>query len=268
VNAVPPGAHSPATKDRSRSPVSLDIPGGPEIFRQIFTRLGFSARPPEFRVVFYPYAGLTNTIRLRQDVAFVRLSDLLRDAPLDVVEAAAAILLSRLYRRFSRSRAMVTAASGRRADPLTEMLRTYQAFASQPGLRRRMHAMRRRRVRHTPLHPQGAHHDLSQIYARLNQEYFSSELKLPRLGWSGRSWLRQLGCYDPAIDQILLNRRLDAHNVPEFAVAYVLYHEMLHQKHPPRLARCRFETHSADFRRKERLFPQYAEAMRFLKRLQ
>ena len=245
----------------------LDVPGGPELFRRVFTRLGFSARPPEFRVMFYPYAGLTNTIRLRQDVAFVRFSDLLRDAPIDILEAAAAILLSRLYRRLSRSRALVNATPGSLSDPLSGMLRTYQAFASRPSLRRRMHALRRRRVRHASVNPQGAHHDLSQIYARLNQEHFASGLKLPRLGWSRRPWLRQLGCYDPAIDQILLNRRLDAQNVPEFAVAYVLYHEMLHQKHPPRLARCRFETHSADFRHKERLFPLYAEAMRFLKRL-
>lgn len=261
------GALLQATRIRNRSKMPLDVPGGPELFRRIFTRLGFSARPPEFRVSFYPYAGLTNTIRLRQDVAFVRLSDLLRDAPVTILEAAAAILLARLYRRRTRSGASAHAEPAPPSDPLTEMLRAYQAFASEPSLRRRMHALRRRRVRHAPVNPQGAHHDLSQIYARLNQEYFSSGLKLPRLGWSRRPWLRQLGCYDPAINQILLNRRLDAQNVPEFAVAYVLYHEMLHQKHPPRLARCRFETHSADFRRKERLFPQYAEAMRFLKRL-
>jgi hypothetical protein len=233
----------------------LDVPGGAELFRRIFTALECSASPPDFRVTFYPYANLTNTIRLRQDVAFVRLSDLLRSAPTDILEATAAILLARLYRRRTSS------------DLLPEMLRTYQAFASRPSLRRRLHAMRHRRMRHTPINPQGMHHDLSPIYARLNHLYFDSGLKLPRLGWSQRPWLRQLGCYDPAIDQILLNRRLDDPGVPEFAVAYVLYHEMLHQKHPPRLARCRFETHSPDFRRQERLFPQYAEATRFLKRL-
>ena len=47
-----------------------------------------------------------------------------------------------------------------------------------------------------------------------------------------RAWRTQLGCFDPALNQIVLNRRLDHGAIPEYVVAYVLYHEMLHQKHP------------------------------------
>jgi hypothetical protein len=46
----------------------------------------------------------------------------------------------------------------------------------------------------------------------------------------------------------------------------VLFHEMLHQKHPIRFARCRKETHSAEFRKKERQFAEYSQAMKFLRR--
>ena len=47
-------------------------------------------RPPRFVVELYPYANLAHTLRLREDVAVVRLSDILADAPVTVIEAAAA----------------------------------------------------------------------------------------------------------------------------------------------------------------------------------
>ena len=65
----------------------------------MFTRLGCDGRPPRFRVEFYPYSSLVLTIRRREEVVFVRFSDLLQRAPLSVLEGAAALLLSRVYRR-------------------------------------------------------------------------------------------------------------------------------------------------------------------------
>jgi len=50
-------------------------------------------------VEFYPYSSLVLTIRRREDTLIVRLSDLLRRAPLDVLESAAGLLLARVYRR-------------------------------------------------------------------------------------------------------------------------------------------------------------------------
>jgi hypothetical protein len=226
------------------------VPGGASLFQRMFTRLGCLGRPPEFHVEFYPYSSLTHTIRLREHAAFVRLSDVLRSAPPVIMEAAAGILLGRLYRR---------------AVPLV-IAESYRAYVVSPGVRRRIHALRRKRVRHAPLISQGAHHNLQKLYERLNRQYFSGRLRTPRIGWSRRAWSRQLGCFDGALGQILLNRVLDRPEVPEFAVAYVLYHEMLHQKHPLRLARCRLESHSESFRREERQFAEYAAAVRFLKR--
>jgi predicted metal-dependent hydrolase len=49
-------------------------------------------------------------------------------------------------------------------------------------------------------------------------------------------------------------------------VAYLLYHEMLHLKHPMKFARCRRESHSPEFRREEKVFADYARAMKFLER--
>ena len=55
--------------------------GGDRIFQRIFTRLGCQGRPPQFQVELYPYANLSHTLRLRNDVAHVRLSDILHERP-------------------------------------------------------------------------------------------------------------------------------------------------------------------------------------------
>jgi hypothetical protein len=244
VTVKPPSRAKPSRK--------TIVSGGAAMFQRIFTRLGCLGRPPEFSVEFYPYAGLTHTVRLRNDIAHVRVSDVLRGAPVPVMEGVAAILLARLYRR---------------RVPLA-MARDYRAFATTALMSRRMQQLRRKRARHRGTIPQGNCHDLDALYERLNQAYFGERMRRPRLAWSVRTWRRQLGCFDGALGQILLNRRLDREDVPEFAVEYVLYHEMLHQKHPLRLAaHCRLQSHSPAFRREERRFAHYDRAMRFLKRL-
>jgi hypothetical protein len=226
------------------------VPGGEQLFQRIYTRLGCQGRPPRFVVEFHPYADLTHTIRLREDTAHVRLSDVLGEAPLMVVEAAAALLLGRLYRR----------------RPPAELIETYRQFSYARSTRRQLLLMRQRRARKMEHRPAGAHYDLEPLFERLNQIYFQGSLARPRLGWSTRVWRSQLGCFDPALNQIVLNRQLDHEKVPEYVVAYVLFHEMLHVKHPTRFVRCRRESHTARFRAEEKGFTDYARAMRFLAR--
>lgn len=226
------------------------VPGGERIFHRIYTRLGCQGRPPHFVVEYHPYTDLTHTIRLREDTAHVRLSDLLRDAPRTVVEATAAILLGRLYRR----------------RPPRELLDTYREFSYAGATRRRVLRLRKKRARRAEHRPAGTHHDLAPLFEALNGRYFESSLRQPHLGWSARAWRTQLGCFDPALNQIVLNRRLDSAGIPECVVAYVLYHEMLHQKHPLKMVRCRLQSHSAEFRKEEKKFRDYEAAQRFLAR--
>lgn len=232
----------------TRRPVPF--PEGAGIFIRMHTRLGCHGRPPHFAVEFYPYANLTHTIRLREETAFVRLSDVVRDAPMPVLEAAAGILLARLYRRRLPG----------------DLAARYREYALARGTRMRLDSVRRRRARHTPDAPAGAHHDLAAMYARLNRQYFGGRLRRPRLAWSRTPWRRQLGIYDAALNRIVLSSRLDRPNVPTSVVEYVLYHEMLHVKHPVRRARCGLQSHSADFRREEKRFRHYEAARRFLLR--
>lgn len=233
----------------TRRPPRL-VPGGERIFHRIYTRLGCEGRPPHFVVEYHPYTDLTHTIRLREDTAHVRLSDVLRDAPRSVVEAAAAILLGRLYRR----------------KPPRDLIETYRQFSYAVPTRRRVLKFRKQRARRAEHQPAGAHHDLAPLFHTLNARYFGNSLAQPQLAWSTRGWRTQLGCFDPALDQIVLNRRLDNQAIPEYVVAYVLYHEMLHQKHPMKFARCRRESHSAEFKREEKVFAEYERAMKFLER--
>jgi hypothetical protein len=226
------------------------VPGGERIFQRIYTRLGCEGRPPHFVVEYHPYTDLTHTIRLREDTAYVRLSDALDDAPHPVVEATAAILLGRLYRR----------------QPPAELLETYRKFSYAGATRRRLLALRQRRARRMEHRPAGAHHDLDSLFERLNARYFGGELEKPRLSWSRRVWRSLLGCFDPALQQIVINRQLDRERVPEFVVGYVMYHEMLHVKHPMRFARCRRESHGPVFRKEEKKFADYNRAMKFLDR--
>lgn len=227
------------------------ISGGAQVFHRMYTRLGCKGRPPHFVVEFYPYSNLVHTIRLREDSAFVRLSDILRGAPLSVMEAAAAILLGRLYRRKAPG----------------ELLEAYRRYSVARGTHRRVLAMRLRRGRRVKSGHKGRAHDLAPMFSQLNDRYFDGRLHRPLLGWSIRSWRAQLGCFDPGLDQIVVNTRLDHPEVPPYVVEYVLYHEMLHVRHPIRVAACGLQAHSAAFRAEERRFAHYERAHKFLEHL-
>ena len=227
------------------------MPGGAALFQRMFTRLGCDGRPPRFRVEFYPYSSLVLTIRRREDTVYVRLSDLLRRAPMPVVEGAAVLLLSRVYRRKAPK----------------DLTTPYLEYARSHRTRARIRHMRHLRVRAAAASPRGKHFDLEKLFDELNVKYFAGELQRPHIGWSSRSWRRQFGCYDPGPNHILLNRRMDRPSVPKCAVEYVLFHEMLHVKHPTRRSGCTLVSHSSEFRAEEKRFVGFQCARRVLDRL-
>ncbi|HET9995836.1 MAG TPA: hypothetical protein VFQ18_10525 [Candidatus Acidoferrum sp.] len=227
------------------------IPGGGPLFQRMFTRLGCDGRPPRFRVEFYPYSSLVLTIRRREEVVYVRFSDLLRRASLAVLEGAAALLLARVYRRKAPA----------------SLVEPYLDYARSGRTRGRMNRMRRGRVRLANTGPRGEHFDLEKLFEELKAKYFDGQLHRPHIGWSSRGWRRQFGCYDPGPNQILLNRRMDRPSIPQCAVEYVLYHEMLHVKHPTRRSGCTLVSHSREFREAEKRFVDFEKARRILDRL-
>ena len=74
-----------------------------------------------------------------------------------------------------------------------------------------------------------------------------------------------LGHYDPAHNAIVISRVFDHPRVPRYAVEYILFHEMLHLKHPVKLRGSRRCVHSREFLAEEKLFPELEQARRFLR---
>jgi predicted metal-dependent hydrolase len=55
--------------------------------------------------------------------------------------------------------------------------------------------------------------------------------------------------------------------VPKYAIEYLVYHEMLHLKHPVKLRGSRRCVHPKEFMEEEKLFPHLEQAKEFIKRL-
>ncbi len=111
---------------------------------------------------------------------------------------------------------------------------------------------------------QGRTYDLEAVFEDLNQRFFHGLMARPQMTWSRDHARNSLGHYDPAHNAIVVSRIFDHPRVPRSAVEYIVYHEMLHLKHPVRLRGSRRCVHSAEFQAEEKLFPQLDEVKQFL----
>jgi predicted metal-dependent hydrolase len=218
------------------------------IFTEVFQQISQRPGKPEITVTFYPFVGLNNTIRIRNQQVYVRVSDLLREAPLAVHRALAHILVGKLFRR--------------RPGKEYEML--YHQYAYQPQMVRASELARQRRGRKQLHGAVGRNYDLKGIFAHLNHKYFGNALAQPTLSWSARRTKRILGHHDAIHDTIVISRSLDRAVVPRYVVEYVMYHEMLHIKHKPRVVNGRRMFHTSAFRVEEKQFAHYQEAIQWL----
>jgi hypothetical protein len=215
-------------------------------------RAAVKRRPlPEVEARFYPYAGLSSTIRLRGGRVYARVSDVLEQSPPEVLYALASILVGKLYR----------------IRPSKEHERTYRQYASDPLVLDASEAARRHRGYKITTSPRGNTYDLEEIFEQLNARYFAGRLKRPQLSWSPRRTRRILGHHDHVHSTIMISRTLDSPRIPRMVVEYVLYHEMLHVAHPPVTAAGRTVYHSRQFRADERRFEKLEEALGWLDRI-
>jgi hypothetical protein len=220
-----------------------------EIFGGAFRELRPRTDAPPMHIRFYPFVSINNTIRLRQGELYIRLSDLLEGAPETVLHSIAHILLAKLYRK-SIDRAH--SASYRR----------YIASHDIAAKARLMRQMRGRKHIHSA---RGHHYHLEEIFEDLNQRFFHGLMGRPQLTWSRNHARSSLGHYDPAHNAIVISRVFDHPCVPRYAVEYILFHEMLHLKHPVKLRGGRRCVHSREFLEEEKQFPEHAQARRFLR---
>jgi hypothetical protein len=76
----------------------------------------------------------------------------------------------------------------------------------------------------------GVHHDLAASFDRVNAEYFDGAMSPPHLVWSRTFAARKFGHYDHAHDTVMINMVLDKRTVPELAIDFIVYHELLHRQ--------------------------------------
>jgi hypothetical protein len=221
------------------------------IFEEQYRALRPRAPIPPFDIRFRRFTSLNTTIRLREGRLHVRLSDLLEHAPEAVHHAIAHILLAKLYRK-----PIVPAHADR-----------YRRHVSSEAVSRQAEHIRQTRGRKRILTPVGHHFDLNEVFDSLNMRFFHGLLGRPILTWSAHHARRMLGHYDAAHNTIMVSRVFDRPDTPRCAIEYLLYHEMLHLKHPVRVKGGRRCVHSREFQAEERLFPQLEEAKAYLRRL-
>lgn len=221
------------------------------IFEQEYRALRPKAPMPPITVRFRRFTSLNTTIRLREGQIYVSLSDLLEGAPESVVHAIAHILLAKLYKK--------------PINPAHNL--RYKRFASSAAVTRQTEIIRHTRGTKRFFGPEGRFYHLEEVFDSLNLRFFGGLLGRPELTWSEHMAKRSLGHYDAALNTIVVSRVFDRPSSPRYAIEYLLFHEMLHLKHPVRMKGLRRCVHSREFKADEACFPQLKEALAFIKRL-
>ncbi len=232
--------------------LALTVPGtSEELFKAVWSDLAPRRVPPQIQVSVRPYVTTMGRLCLRDGVLEVRLSDLIAAAPITVREALARILLGKLL-DCPAPRIFVA---------------RYRSWLNRREVRRTFHLVRQARGRKFVSGPAGAHYHLDRFFDRINAAYFDGLMARPALGWSRTPSRTLLGHFDPSHNAIILSRILDRPNVPETVVEYVLFHEMLHLKHPAEHRGSRRCVHTPAFKLEEKRFPALAEAKAWLRTL-
>jgi Protein of unknown function DUF45 len=222
---------------------------------QIFARVFRLLRPrtvlPVIAVRFCRFANANSFIRLEGSQLEVKITDILHGAPGPILEALAFILLSKLFRL-----------------PVPPTYHTrYRRYLNRGDVRGDLHRVRRMRGRKLCHPPQGECFNLVEVFEELNLQYFHGLMARPELGWSLRPSRQTLGHYDPAHNTIVLSRLLDKPGTPRLAVEYVMYHEMLHLRHPVEHRGARRCVHTSEFREAEKRFSGLKDAKQALRKL-
>jgi hypothetical protein len=111
----------------------------------------------------------------------------------------------------------------------------------------------------------GEHHDLREIFDELNARYFGNRIEAA-ITWGARSGRPRrrnsikMGSYSVEDRLIRIHRSLDREIVPRFFVAWIVFHEMLHQVHDIRVKNGRREFHSKEFLADEAMYEHYDQA--------
>ncbi len=202
---------------------------------------------------YYPYAELKATARLCDGVMRVRVSDGFAFAEQSVLNGLLVYLSSKLFRK-------QLDAQGK------SLVREYKAFVSRETAAQLNQTLRRLRHRAPRMQPKGDVYHLHEIRDRvlLLQQDVLEGVVAPEITWSAGSGSRRtLAYHDPALDRIVVSKKLDSRRIPQFVLEYIVYHELLHAKHDVKYScgeSLRRTVHTRAFYEDEKKFPYATEA--------
>lgn len=205
--------------------------------------------PRDLVIEFYHYTSLKHTARIRNQIVYVRLSDQILGADREVFESLSHVLMAQLFgRRCPRRFEEKYDAYGSKLVNSNDYLETLK---------------KQKKVFSGPL---GRVYDLNEILHRVSNEYFEGRFLDVTIGWSKRKALTRIGHYDSVHHVIVISKVLDDVYVPEFLVEYIVYHELLHVKHPMQFHTDRRSViHSRAFKIDEKKFKRFDESEKWLK---
>jgi hypothetical protein len=228
----------------------MDISDITEFYIEAFRHYDADRKTPPIEVCFYPYIGINHTIRIRNGKVYVRLAELCREMPAAEHRSLAYILVSKLYRRRVPKRAR----------------ELYSAYIMSDSIREKTVERKRERGRKLISGTNGNFYDLDEVFDDLNVKYFEGLLPKPVLTWSARKTFSILGHHDATHDTIVISRSLDSRDTPRYVIEFVVFHEMLHIKHPTVHHNGRRYNHTAAFRRDEEQYENYRRAEIWIER--
>lgn len=207
-------------------------------------------RSMSIEACFYPYIGLTHTIRRKGAAAWeVRISDHCRRAPSPVIEAIIMILGSKVMHKRTPKK----------------FLEIYSNFRKEPPVLESVHSRRLKKGKKQFAEHSGKHHVLQEIYQEINRQYFNNQVEIIRIGWGIRKSRARLGHYDPVHHTVTLSPFLDSPDVPSYVLQFIVYHEMLHAVFEGTSCHSAHIHHPPEFRRAEKAHPDYGSTKKFLK---
>jgi predicted metal-dependent hydrolase len=227
--------------DLKREPIVMNDEKLNEIFRKV-QKTHFPGSLRKVKAEFYPYRSLRHSVEWNGFRIRAKVSKLFANAPNQILEVIAVILLSRVYKR--------------QIDKHTRSL--YRAYSQQLSYKRQ--------VRKLDYSAKGKYFDLQLIYQRINNIYFSGELKVANIGWSKKRSYTRLGFYDKKRNLIVISKIFDSPAASLKVLQYLMYHEMLHIKYPEVTVNHRRRIHTRDFKQAEKQFPDFDEIQVWLKK--
>lgn len=206
-----------------------------------------SANTYSLKASYYPYRNINHTIRIRDGVIYVRLSDKIRQAPDEIISAAGKLLFDKLFR----------------VQTDIHVRRSYRKYINQHLLPQIETVRRQLSESYTA---RGQYYDLEDIFNKVNKDYFNPLLRTPVLGWSLNKSYRRLGFYDHERDLIVISQIFDNRKVPQVILEYLMYHEMLHIVFPAKVVNGRRKIHTEEFNQREQEFEAYEQTQKWLAR--